>query len=178
MYICNMIDYATYTNMPSVPAGVILDRIIHEKKRTKVDVATNSHLIPQRLNDLIKGRRRFTPQISMMLEHCLDIDIIGFFYLIQAKHDIYEEQKSINMRTKPDLSKLTKTTFWDVDVNRIDWTNCMKWAIRRVLEYGSNEEIREIAKFYGEENMKQMLSEPSNFRLYEIAQRNFKESGL
>lgn len=54
----------------------------------------------------------------------------------------------------------------------------MKWAIRRVLEYGSNEEIREIAKFYGEENMKQMLSEPSNFRLYEIAQRNFKENGL
>lgn len=81
------------------------------------------------------------------------------------------------MRTKPNLSKLTKSTFWDVDVNKIDWTKCMKWAIRRVLEYGNIEEIREIAKFYGKENMKQLLS-PSNFRLYEIAQRKFKESGL
>lgn len=173
-----MIDYGTYTRMPSVPAGAILDRIIRQQKRTKVDVASSAHLIPQRLNDLIKGNRRFTPKNSMELEQTLNIDINGFFYLIQAQHDIFEAQKAKSMLTTPDLSKLTKTTFWDVDIHKIDWTKCAKWAIRRVLEYGNTAEIKGIAKFYGIDKMKEIYANPKNFRLYENVKKRFKESGL
>lgn len=173
-----MIDYRNYVDIASVPAGVILDRIIRQQKRTKVDVAASAHLIPQRLNDLIKGTRRFTPKNSMNLEQSLNIEIPGFFYLIQAKHDIYEEQKTKNMSITPDLSKLTKATFWDVDIDKIDWTKCAQWAIRRVLEYGNSEEIREMAHFYGLDKMKEIYLEPKNFRLYEKVQENFKNSGL
>ena len=34
------------------------------------------------------GSRRFTPQNSFMLEQALDIFLQGFFYKIQAHHDI------------------------------------------------------------------------------------------
>lgn len=173
-----MIDYGTYTNIPSVPAGVILDRIIRQQKKKKVDVAVSARLIPQRLNDLIKGTRRFTPKISMNLEQCLNIDIVGFFYIIQAKHDVYEEQMAKNLTLTPDMSKLTKTTFWDVDLNKIDWTKCARWAICRVLEYGSTEEIREMAKFYGIDKVNEIYSDPKNFRLYDKVQDKYRESGL
>lgn len=173
-----MIDYETYTNIPSVPAGAILDRIIRQQNKKKVDVATSAHLIPQRLNDLISGARRFTPKNSMDLEQSLNIDIAGFFYIIQAKHDIYEEQKAKNLSMTPDMSKLTKTTFWDVDLNKTDWTKCAKWAIRRVLEYGNIDEIKEMAQFYGIDKMKEIYSDPKNFRLYDKVQERFRESGL
>ncbi|MBR5973454.1 MAG: XRE family transcriptional regulator [Paludibacteraceae bacterium] len=169
-----MIDYSAYTNISSVPAGAILDRIIRQQKRTKVDVASSAHMIPQRLNDLIKGTRRFTPKNSMDLEHSLNIGIAGFFYMIQAKHDIYEEQKKVNMLSTPDLSKLTKTTFWDVDINKIDWTKCATWAISRVLEYGNSDEIKEIKKFYGIKKVNEIYSNPKNFRLYDKVQVRLK----
>ena len=173
-----MIDYGTYTNIPSVPAGVVLDRIIRQQKKKKVDVAMSARLIPQRLNDLIKGTRRFTPKISMNLEQSLNIDIVGFFYIIQAKHDVYEEQRAKNLTLTPDMSKLTKTTFRDVDLNKIDWTKCAKWAICRVLEYGSADEISEMAKFYGIDKVNEVYSDPKNFRLYDKVQEKYRESGL
>ena len=152
-----------------------MDRIIHQQKRTKVDVASSAHMIPQRLNDLIKGTRRFTPKNSMALEHCLNINIAGFFYIIQAKHDIYEEQRNVNLSSTPDLSKLTKTTFWDVEIDKIDWTKCAAWAIRRVLEYGNLDEIREMKKFYGIKKVNEIYSNPNNFRLYDKVQNKYKE---
>jgi plasmid maintenance system antidote protein VapI len=113
-----MEDYSTYTRMTTVPAGIILDRIIHQQKKSKVDVASSAHMIPQRLNDLINGNRRFTPKNSMALEQSLGIDIAGFFYIIQAHHDIYTEQKNESSNNRPDLTRLTKTTFWDVDLGK------------------------------------------------------------
>jgi len=173
-----MTNYERYIDIPSVPAGVILNRIIHQQQRTKVDVAAASHLIPQRLNDLIQGNRRFTPQNSMDLERTLNIKIAGFFYIIQAKHDIYNEQKNNTLTKKPNLDILSKTTFWDVDLNKVDWQKCADWAIRRVLEYGTPDEIREMARYYGTDKVRNAYSDPNNFRVYNVVQQNFKESGL
>lgn len=164
--------------MPSVPAGAILDRIIHQQKRTKVEVASATHLIPQRLNDLIRGNRRFTPQNSLALERSLNIGIEGFFYIIQAKHDIYKKRKNSHKTETPNISILSKTTFWDVDLNNIDWSKCREWAIRRVLEYGTTAEIRELARFYGTDAVKKIYSEPKNFRLYNVVRQKFNNSGI
>lgn len=114
----------------------------------------------------------------MALEQSLKIDIAGFFYIIQAKHDIYEEQRIENMSVTPNLSILTKTTFWDVDITKIDWTKCAKWAIRRVLEYGNVDEVKEIANFYGTDKVKEVYSEPKNFRLYDKVQEKYKACRL
>lgn len=173
-----MTNYGTYIDMPSVPAGAILDRIIHQQRRTKVDVASSAHLIPQRLNDLIRGNRRFTPKNSMDLEQTLNIGIDGFFYIIQAKHDIYNEQKNSRLSEKPNIGILSKTTFWDVDLDNVDWPKCADWAIRRALEYGTADEIREMARFYGADKVREVYSNPKNFRLYNVVQQNFKNSGL
>ena len=167
----------TYLNMSSVPAGAILYRIAQQKHIHQTALAQKTGLIPQRINDLIMGRRRFTPQNSFMLEQALGITIHGFFYKIQANHDVYQAQLADN-QPKPDLSLLSQTTFWDVDLSRIEWMKCDDWAIRRVLEYGTKEEIEELHRFYGHKAFARIKEIPKGFMLYDVVLKNLKIVGL
>ena len=167
----------TYLNMPSVPAGAILNRIVQQKHIHQTTLAQTTGLIPQRINDLIMGRRRFTPQNSFMLEQALGITSQGFFYKIQANHDIYQAQLA-ESQPKPNLSILTPTTFWDVDLSKIEWQKCRDWAIRRVLEYGTQEEIEELYRFYGHDAFAKIKGNPKGFMLYDVALKNLKNIGL
>lgn len=156
-----------YLKMSSVPAGAILSRIAQQKHIHQTTLAQKTGMIPQRINDLIMGRRRFTPQNSFLLEQALDISLQGFFYMIQANHDIYQAQLS-NNQSKPNLSLLSQTTFWDVDLSKLDWMKCTDWAIRRVLEYGTKEEIEELYRFYGHEAFAKIKDNPKEFMLYNV----------
>ena len=166
-----------YLNMPSVPAGAILYRIVQQKHIHQTALAQKTGLIPQRINDLIMGRRRFTPQNSFILEQALGISLQGFFYKIQANHDIYQAQLTSG-QPKPNLNKLTQTTFWDVDLEKLEWTKCQDWAIRRVLEYGTTEEIEELYRFYGHDAFAKIKENPKGFMLFDVALKNLKIVGL
>lgn len=166
-----------YLNMSSVPAGAILYRIARQKHMHQIVLAQKTGLIPQRINDLIMGRRRFTPQNSFVLEQALEISMRGFFYKIQANHDIYRAQLA-DIQLKPNLSLLSQTTFWDVDVSKLEWMNCRDWAIRRVLEYGTKEEIEELYRFYGHDAFAKIKGNPKGFVLYDVALKNLKTIGL
>ena len=175
--IMNKSMYDSYMKMEMVPAGAILDHIVSKQQRTKTEIAALAGLIPQRLNDLIKGNRRFTPQVSIALEKALGIDQTGFFYLLQSNHDIYLAKRTeMDNRRTPNLRVLTKTTFWDVDVSKIDWLRAQQWALRRVLEYGNAEEIRELDRFYGHEALLSVLINPAGFRLYDQAKLNYERA--
>lgn len=167
----------TYLNMPSVPAGAILYRIVQQKHICQTTLAQNTGMIPQRINDLIMGRRRFTPQNSFMLEQALGITLQGFFYKIQANHDIYQAQLSYS-QPKPDINILTTTTFWDVDLSKLEWMKCQDWAVRRVLEYGTKDEIEELYHFYGRDAFEKIKENSKGFMLYDIALKNLKSIGL
>lgn len=166
-----------YLNISSVPAGAILYRIMQQKHLRQTTLAQKTELIPQRINDLIMGRRRFTPQNSFLLEQALDISLHGFFYKIQANHDIYQAQLA-DSQHKPNLSLLSQTTFWDVDLSKLEWTKCRDWAIRRVLEYGTKEEIEELHRFYGHEAFVKIKENPKGFLLYDVALKNLKTVSL
>ena len=175
--VMNKSMYDSYMKMEMVPAGAILDHIVSKQQRTKTEIAALAGLIPQRLNDLIKGNRRFTPQVSIALEKTLGIDQTGFFYLLQSNHDIYLAKRSeMDNRRTPNLQVLSKTTFWDVDVSKIDWIRAQQWALRRVLEYGNAEEIRELDRFYGHEALLSVLNNPVGFRLYDQAKLNYERA--
>lgn len=158
------IPYIQYMQMNSVSAGAVLQHILRQQQLKKQDVARAADIIPQRLSDLISGSRRFTPALSLRLERALQIPHHGFFYLIQSQHDIYQEERTAERRT-PDLSLLTATTFWDVDLEQVDWEQGREWAIRRVLEYGTQEEVRELARFYGREALIDIAQHTEQFRM-------------
>lgn len=174
-YICSMKkldkDIASYLNMPSVPSGAVLNRIIKKRKISQVDLALKTGILPQRINDLIMGRRRFTPEISIRIENALGIECEGLFYMIQANHDVYMS-KMHSSQCKPNLETFSSSTFWDVDLQKVDWNKGRDWAIARVLEYGNREEVEEICRFYGCAIVREIASKPQRFRLYEHVRRN------
>lgn len=160
-----MIELSKYQAMKSVPAGAILNSIIVQQQMSKASVARLACILPQRMNDLINGVRRFSVDTSLKIEKALNIPYVGFFYLHQAAHDIYLSELKIQRQHHPNLAILTKTTFWDVNIEEINWSSCQRWAIRRVLEYGEANEVAELCRFYGREAFEAEMQHIESFRL-------------
>jgi hypothetical protein len=50
--------------------------------------------------------------------------------------------------------KLSKTLFWDVDFEQIDYDRRARYVIERVVMYGNWDEWQEIKRYYGLEKIK------------------------
>ena len=138
--------YMQYNNIPS---GAILKRILGKKNISQKSLAELTGILPQRVNDYIMNKRRFTVDVSKKIEKALGIDIPGFFYLIQSNHDVYLTYQDDKKLLMPDVTKFRKNLFWDMNVSEIDWMACKKSVIQRCFEYGNEAEIKEIISFYG-----------------------------
>ena len=145
--------YEKYLSMSAVPAGAILKHILKKENLSQKEIADKSAIYPQRINDLIKGKRKFTPDLSCRLEKALGIPISGFFCTIQTNHDIYRYQDEQERKITPDLSKLHKALFWDTLIEKINWIRSASYVIQRAFEYGNEIEIEEIIRFYGYEKV-------------------------
>ena len=151
--------YEQYLSMPAVPAGAILKRILQKEGLSQREIARKSAIYPQRIHDLIAGKRKFTPELSSRLEKALGISTLGYFYRIQTNHDIYSYQDEQERKHTPDLSKLHKALFWETySLEKINWLKSADWVIQRAFEYGSQQEIEEIIRFYGREKVTDALN--------------------
>lgn len=78
--------------------------------------------------------------------------------MLQTWHDIFEEKRSQQSNAKPDLTKFLSATFWDTDINLIDWQKQSKAVIQRVFERGNETEKKEIIRFYGTTQVEKTLA--------------------
>jgi len=164
--------YEQYLSMPAVPAGAILKRILQKEHLSQREVARKSTIYPQRINDLITGKRKFTPEISFRLENALGIPTLGYFYRIQANHAIYSYQDEQERKHTPDLSKIDKILFWDSQMEKINWIKGAYHIIKRTFEYGNKTEIEEIIKFYGREKVAETLNAIPSTDTWKLNERN------
>lgn len=143
--------YEQYLSYPHIPCYAVLKRIMQKEHLSQRELARRSGIMPQRINDYLCDRRRISAEASVKLEKALGIPHTGYFYFIQANHDIYlfcqKEGKS------PELSAFRDELFWDTDKKRIDWEGNKQWIIQRVFEYGNEKEITETINFYGKETI-------------------------
>jgi hypothetical protein len=87
--------------------------------------------------------------------------------------------------------ELTRSLFWDIEYDRLDFKTHASFIVERVLNRGSIEDFRAIVKYYGKEQLKEItlkiryldkktlsfcsafFSEPlENFRCYKQKQLN------
>lgn len=54
-------------------------------------------------------------------------------------------------------TKLQAHTFWDIEINRIDFDKNARFVIERVYTRGDMPEIHAVQSFYGREKVKQAL---------------------
>jgi len=127
--------YERYLSMSTVPAGAILKRILQKENISQKEIAKKSAIYPQRINDLISGKRKFTPKYSSRLEQALGIFTLGYFYRIQTNHDIFLYQDEQERKNTPVLSKLPKALFWKINaLDKIKWVKNANWVIQRTFE--------------------------------------------
>jgi len=167
--------YEQYLQLSSIPCGAILNRIMTKEGISQSQLAERSGIVRQRICDYLANRRRITVEASLCLEKALRISIEGFFYRIQANHDIYTCMQKLAIKNRPNLEHFRKAVFWDTDIEKLDWDKNRKWIIRRVFEYGGEEEIFETIRFYGKENIKEVLSEITDERKAENRNENMKK---
>lgn len=167
--------YEQYLQMPNLPTGAVLNRILVKKKFNQRQLAERSGILYQRICDYIANRRRITVEASLKLEQALGVDIAGFFYRIQANHDIYTQMNKQTSAYHPDLSLYRKALFWDTSIERLDWKQNRRWIIRRVFEYGSDSEIQETIRFYGKETAFSELGSIKDSRKADIRQKKINE---
>ncbi len=91
------------------------------------------------------------------------ISVLKSFLILQAYYDLEKEIRKIEkLQPGPDLSIIRKSTFWDVDLDSIDFRRHSTHVIKRVFERGNEDEILEIIKFYGMQDCKKVISEASS----------------
>jgi plasmid maintenance system antidote protein VapI len=165
--------YEQYLSMPAVPAGAILKRILGKEGISQKKIAEKSSIYPQRINDLIHGKRRFTPEMSYKLENALGLKERGYFYKIQANNETYIYVDEQERRAKPNLNRLRKAIFWEAPSwDDINWKKHSTWIIQRAFEYGNKADIEEIIRFYGREKVAETLNAIPETDVWKIGDRN------
>lgn len=167
--------YEQYLQLSGIPYGAVLNRIMVKEGISQSQLAERSGIVRQRICDYLANRRRITVEASLNLEKALRIGIKGFFYRIQANHDIYTCMKRQAASYHPNLDCYRKALFWDTTMESLDWDKNKEWIIRRVFEYGSEEEILETIRFYSKEIVVKVLSETTDGRKVENRNENMKK---
>ena len=158
--------YEQYLQLNNIPCGAVLQRIMNKEGISQSQLAERSGIVRQRICDYLANRRRVTVEASLNLEKALQIGISGFFYRIQANHDIYTCLQEQSKSYHPNLSSYRKALFWDKN---------KQWIVRRVFEYGDGDEIQETIRFYGKENVSALLSMVADERKSEIRNANIQK---
>lgn len=147
--------------LKGVHPGVVLERELRKRGIPKGRFALSVNTFPQILGDITKGRRNMNTPLALRIEHELDIEE-GFFMTLQVFYEIEQEKRRQQSGEKPDLSKLRRVLFWDTKMENIDWQRQKRAVVERVYERGNEEEMAEINRFYGEEQVKKILNAKRN----------------
>ena len=167
--------YEQYLQLSNIPCGAVLQRIMTKEGISQSQLAERSGIVRQRICDYLANRRRVTVEASLNLEKALSISICGFFYRIQANHDIYTCMQEQAKSYRPNLTVYRKALFWDTDMEKLDWDKNKQWIIRRAFEYGNEEEMLETIRFYGKECVCAMLSTINDERKAEVRNANIEK---
>ncbi len=138
--------------------GLILDRELTKRKLKKGPFARTLSEYPQILNDITKGRRGFTPALSLKVDKALGFEE-GTMLLLQTYYEIKREKEKYSADIHPDLSVLRNALFWDTDITKIDWHQQYRAVIERVFQRGNELERNEIINFYGPEKIRSVIGE-------------------
>lgn len=138
--------------------GAVLARELKKRaiRQRPFALAIGEH--PQTFNSIIKGKRSMNIGLALKIEKELGLEE-GTLPLLQVYYDIAVEKQKLE-NTKPDLSLLRRTLFWDTDIEKIDWQKQYKAIINRVFERGNDKEKNELISFYGKDRINETLNAP------------------
>lgn len=93
--------------------------------------------------------------LALKLEEILGLEE-GYFMMLQIFYDI--KQEKLKQQLTPDLTKIRSVVFSDTRLESIDWQRQYKAIIKRIFARGNDQEKQEIARFYGQDKIDEVLA--------------------
>ena len=135
-------------NVKGMHPGALIKHELNRKKISQRKFAASIDEHWQILNAVINEKRGISLGTALKVEKEFGYDE-GFLMILQVYYDI-EKQKQKQIRsTLKGVPAIRRIIFWDTDFDSIDWAASKESVISRVLERGTEEEIAEIARYYG-----------------------------
>ena len=135
-------------NVKGMHPGALIKHELNRKKISQRKFAASIDEHWQILNAVINEKRGISLGTALKVEKEFGYDE-GFLMILQVYYDIEKlKQKQIRSTLKG-VPAIRRIIFWDTDFDSIDWAASKESVISRVLERGTEEEIAEIARYYG-----------------------------
>ena len=135
-------------NVKGMHPGALIKHELNRKKISQRKFAASIDEHWQILNAVINEKRGISLGTALKVEKEFGYDE-GFLMILQVYYDI-EQQKQKQIRsTLKGVPAISRIIFWDTDFDSIDWAASKESVISRVFERGTEEEIAEIARYYG-----------------------------
>lgn len=143
-----------------VHPGLILDRELKLRRLSKSNLAKLLGEHPQTIVAIIKGKRKMNTALALKIEALFDLEE-GLLMVLQVYYDIEQEKKKQPSRV-PEIAKLRTALFWDTSMGSINWEKQKNAVIKRVYERGNDAEKAEINRFYGQDQVNEVLTTYGN----------------
>jgi len=165
------------SKIKGIHPGILLERELRIRNIKKGYLALSVGEFPQTISNIAKGKRAITSGLSLKLDRFLGAEE-GYFITLQALYELeLAKQVEIKLQPKPNMEILTKPLFWDIDVDKIDFINKKRFVIERVIERGNKEQIEELIRFYGKEEVINII-QSAHTLLYLAIEKAEKYLGL
>ena len=135
-------------NVKGMHPGALIKHELNRKKISQRKFAASIDEHWQILNAVINEKRGISLGTALKLEKEFGYDE-GFLMILQVYYDIEKRKQKQIRSTLKGVPAIRRIIFWDTDFDSIDWAASKESVISRVLERGTEEEIAEIARYYG-----------------------------
>ena len=135
-------------NVKGMHPGALIKHELNRKKISQRKFAASIDVHWQILNAVINEKRGISLGTALKVEKEFGYDE-GFLMILQVYYDIEKRKQKQIRSTLKGVPAIRRIIFWDTDFDSIDWAASKESVISRVLERGTEEEIAEIARYYG-----------------------------
>ena len=135
-------------NVKGMHPGALIKHELNRKKISQRKFAASIDEHWQILNAVINEKRGISLGTALKVEKEFGYDE-GFLMILQVYYDIEQRKQKQIRSTLKGVPAIRRIIFWDTDFDSIDWAASKESVISRVLERGTEEEIAEIARYYG-----------------------------
>lgn len=127
--------------------GKLIERDLKKKRLTQRNLADGTGIPFQTINAVITGTRNLTTEQALKIEGWLGYEE-SFLAILQTYCNIKRYKEKEQSKFYNQSPRVRKSLFWDTDFEKINWIKYKNAVIRRVLERGSTDEIKEVSRFY------------------------------
>ena len=135
-------------NVKGMHPGALIKHELNRKKISQRKFAASIDEHWQILNAVINEKRGISLATALKVEKEFGYEE-GFLMILQVYYDIEKRKQKQIRSTLKGVPAIRRIIFWDTDFDSIDWAASKESVISRVLERGTEEEIAEIARYYG-----------------------------